>query len=704
MQEKTWRRTCLAACALLAAGPAVAAQSAATDQPATTTPKNVVVPQTEEATTTPTPPAADNVFTLGQITVTAAEEGETPIGYSSLSREDLDDFSRDGLPEALNLVPGVAMTTGSGNRNESVLSLRGFNRWQVPLTMDGIRLYLPADNRIDFDRFLTADLSEIQVSKGYVSVLNGPDGMGGTINLVTRKPVKEFEAELRDTMSLGNDGKYSGNTVYGDVGTRQEKFYAQASFEQRDIDHWRLSDDFDATIAEDGGNRDHTDKKDWRTNLKAGFTPNSTDEYSLNFMKQAGEKHGIGSVTGTSTISLWDWPKWDVTSIYWLGHTQLNGTTYLNTKVYYNEFKNDLRAYTNLNLTTPNWTSYYDDNAYGASLELGTTYFSRQTLKGALHYRRDNHTEWQVTHRTNFTEPKQDTEEDIYSVALEDTIHLTSQLDLVLGISQDERTTHEAQEYASNALFDQPTSDQSATNYQGAVIYRYRDQGKVHVSASHRTRFPTMFERFSSRFGGALSNPGLDPEQALNLEVGIADTFFSKVHTEVNLFHSRIDDYMQSVAIRYNNAWYTQFQNVGEATIKGAELILSTMVTDTLELGSNYTYIDTSIENPEDPDVQFIGIPQHKLFIYGKWRPWEALSIIPSIEYADQRQSERADSSPGYIETGDYTLVNLKIGYQLTPQWDLSVAGRNLLDKNYALTEGYPDEGRNFLVTARYRF
>lgn len=48
-------------------------------------------------------------------------------------------------------------------------------------------------------------------------------------------------------MSLGNDGSYSGNTVYGNVGGRQEKFYYQASIEDRDVDHWRLSDDFDST-------------------------------------------------------------------------------------------------------------------------------------------------------------------------------------------------------------------------------------------------------------------------------------------------------------------------------------------------------------------------------------------------------------------------------------------------------------------------
>ena len=75
--------------------------------------------------------------------------------------------------------------------------MRGFDRFRVPLYMDGVRMYLPADNRLDFNRFLTADIAEVQVQKGYVSVLNGPGGLGGAINLVSRKPTKEVELEGR---------------------------------------------------------------------------------------------------------------------------------------------------------------------------------------------------------------------------------------------------------------------------------------------------------------------------------------------------------------------------------------------------------------------------------------------------------------------------------------------------------------------------
>ena len=644
-----------------------------------------------------------NVFTLGQITVTERRDSETPLGTSTLDREQLRDFNKDGVADALNILPGVTTTSGSGNRNEALISVRGFDRWQVPLLLDGIRLYLPADNRIDFDRFLTPDLSEIQVSKGYVSVLNGPDGMGGAINLVTRKPVKELEGEVRTSLAVGSNGQLNGNTTYADVGGRQQRYYYQVSVEQRDMNRWRVSDDFSPTIAEDGGDRDHSNKKDSRVNLKTGFTPNSTDEYSLNFVKQEGEKHGVGAVTGTSTISTWDWPKWDTWNAYWLSHTQLGDKSYLNTKAYYNKFENDLVTYTNVALTQKSGTSHYDDYAEGISLESGTDAFAQQTLKAALHFRRDHHTEWQVADTTGFSEPDQTTTEDTYSGALEDTWHITKSVDIIGGISRDARRTREAQEYANNVLFDQPTANSYATNYQGAVIYRFSESSKLHVSISDRTRFPTMFERFSSKFGGAISNPWLQPERARNLEIGISGILAKGLSGEAAIFHNHVDDAIQSVPIIYKGGSYTQSQNVGEATYQGVELGLTSSIGTHLELGGNYTYIDTKIDNPNDSTARLTTTPQHKVFTYAKWKPLEKISVIPSIEYASKRWSSRAVGT-GYVTTGEYTLVSLKLEYQITPAWDVSLSGRNLMDANYQIADGYPQEGRNYLLATRIKF
>ena len=143
-------------------------------------------------------------------------------------------------------MPGVVSTfDANGRRNESDIFVRGFGRWQVPLMVDGVRIYLPADNRLDFARFLTADIAEIQIQKGYASVLDGPGAMGGAINLVTRTPTKPFEAE--GSIWTGGRSDAEGWNGYAMVGTRQPRFYVQGSANYSDADYWSLSGNYEPT-------------------------------------------------------------------------------------------------------------------------------------------------------------------------------------------------------------------------------------------------------------------------------------------------------------------------------------------------------------------------------------------------------------------------------------------------------------------------
>src|SRR5262249_21375557 len=144
------------------------------------------------------------------------------IGAAIITREETWTFERRSLDQAVNILPGVSSTLDTnGRRNESDIFVRGFGRWQVPLMVDGVRIYLPADNRLDFARFLTADVAAIQVQKGYASVLDGPGAMGGAINLVTGRPTKALEME--GGVSGGGRTGFDGSNGYFMAGTRQPR-------------------------------------------------------------------------------------------------------------------------------------------------------------------------------------------------------------------------------------------------------------------------------------------------------------------------------------------------------------------------------------------------------------------------------------------------------------------------------------------------
>src|SRR5215510_13617700 len=183
----------------------------------------------------------DLTFDLGEIQVVGTPEGKEGLAGSVLTHDQMWQFDRNSLDQAVNVVPGVVSTFDSnGRRNESNIFIRGFDRWQVPLMLDGVRIYLPADNRLDFTRFLTADIAAVQIQKGYASVLDGPGAMGGAINLVTIRPTRPFEAE--GGISGGGRSGFPSSNGYLMAGTRQRFFYAQASAAYSDRDEWSLSD------------------------------------------------------------------------------------------------------------------------------------------------------------------------------------------------------------------------------------------------------------------------------------------------------------------------------------------------------------------------------------------------------------------------------------------------------------------------------
>jgi iron complex outermembrane receptor protein len=658
------------------------------------------------------------VFELGKrndvITVTG-QRADADTTDNLVTLEDVWTFNRNTLDEAIKLVPGVTSTLdGTGRRNERGIFVRGFGRWQVPLSIDGIRIYLPADNRLDFNRFLTQDLAEIEVQKGYVSVLDGPGGMGGAINLITRKPTETFATELR---AGGGEGF---EDAYLRLGSLHESFYVQGSASYLDRDYWDLSDDFvPATAIEDGGERNSSDNRDTRVNLKVGFTPNDEDEYSLSYTAQTGEKGAPLNVYNNPPNppnSFWRWPSWDIGNLYWLSVTRLgadNDVT-LRTSLFSNTFENSLYAYDDATYTTQSangrFQSYYDDEGYGGSVEVGLPVGERNTFGAAYHRRRDEHTEYNDNRPTHPTlrsvEPLQKTLEDTWSLAVENTFAATEALDLVAGLSYEENELKLAQEFNATAgLFEYPTGGSDATNVQGAAYWRYAEGRELRGVISSRTRFPTIFERFSTRFGTAIPNPELEPERAINYELGWSAVRSERLELTAALFYADVEDMIQTIVVSAPgaNPQITQTQNVGEGEFYGIELGVTSRLTDLWSVSANYTHLEREITDPLQPNIEVTGAPDDAAFVAFIYEPSDRWSVAPSVELASDRWSEVTGG--GYVRTGDYTLLNVQVQYRgAEDRWELAFGGTNLTDENFELANGYPEPGASAYARVRLNF
>jgi iron complex outermembrane receptor protein len=660
-----------------------------------------------------------------------ADNGPTPKqhtdafgGYTVTNRQ-METFARETLDRAINIAPGVNANTTGGPRNEQNIYVRGFDRWQVPLTVDGVRVYLPVDNRLDFQRFLTPDIAEVQIAKGYVSVLDGPGGMGGQINLVSRKPTREIEAEFRSRLELGRDGSYQDVRTYGVAGTKKDFYYAQLSGAWQKFDGWILPESFTATPNQGWGFRSQSYSQDYSVSAKAGVTPNATDEYSLTFSRQDGYKGAPLHITEpVATQRDWKWPYWRVQNLYFLSKTQLGDASYVKTRGYWSKFENSLVSYDDptysIQSLPKSFNSRYSDYALGAEVEAGTEIGNIDTLKGLFFYRLDTHTEWQDNYGINALntrrgciawvpcsyQPVIASMEDTYSAAVENTLHPRGDVDIVGGFSYDWRHLRQAQGFAlPQGVINYTPQDMSAPNYQGAIIWRYNgtDKDRLYFNVSDRVRFPTLFERFSTRFGGATSNPALQPERALNYDLGWSSAFAPNARVSVDLFYSFVENLIQNVPVPAYGPNVTQSQNVGSGRFAGAEVSADYQPRDDFSLGGNLTVMRRRVYAPYIPNFQPIGVPDIKLFLYAGYRPLPTLTLTPSLEMASTRWTSTPDGSV-YYRTGAYFLTNFNADWQATENVKLTAGVRNLFDELYTLTNGFPEPGRSMYLALKATF
>ena len=147
--------------------------------------------------------AQDGTFQLGTVVVTGSAGAPNAETEQVISKDEMQRNNADTVGAAVATLPGVSLSRN--NRNEETVFLRGFDVRQVPVFVDGVPLYVPYDGYIDFARFTTFDLSEIRVAKAGASLLYGPNTLGGAINLVTRKPVRAFEGDVRLGLASGSE-------------------------------------------------------------------------------------------------------------------------------------------------------------------------------------------------------------------------------------------------------------------------------------------------------------------------------------------------------------------------------------------------------------------------------------------------------------------------------------------------------------------
>ncbi|QVL19721.1 TonB-dependent siderophore receptor [Pseudomonas qingdaonensis] len=641
---------------------------------------------------------------------------ETPQALTVMTRQRLDDQRLSTLTDTLEATPGIIVTRdGLGAESDSYYS-RGFviQNYEV----DGV----PTTTRMDNYTQSMAMYDRVEIVRGASGLISGMGSPSATINLIRKRPTYEGQASI--TGSAGTWDRYgSGFDVSGPLtesGNVRGRLVADYKTEKAWVDRYKqdtqllygitefdlsedtlltlglsyLRTDVDSPLRSglptrfSNGERSNLSRSinsaptwsyndheqtsyfasveqqlgnGWSGKLEYSHSENKFDEL---FGFVMGDLNPDGSGMSQLPVRFSGTPRQDNLDLYVTGpfrlfereHELIGGVTL-----------------SQFSQSVPEWGGWrYDYNATpGASI--------------------DNIFDWDGKQpKPPFTESgKSSQEENQYAAYLTTRLHLSDDLNLILGsrLIDWERKTEDRPYGAASSNTDRKETGVFIP-YAG-VVYDLNDTWSLYAS------YTKIFNPQGSWVQDAQFKP-IDPMQGIGYEMGIKGSHFDgKLNSSVAVFK-----------LEQDNLAIWQHDNVYEAkqdtTSKGIEMEINGELAEGWQASAGYAYTLTT--DNQDERINTV-LPRHSLKTFTSYRLPGVLDKV-TVGGGVNWQSKVGNDLHTFTQ-GSYAIANLMARYDINEHLEASVNLNNLFDREYYSMAGlYGTYGapRNVMTNFTYRF
>ena len=678
-------------------------------------------------------------FELGvtEISVSAELSPLSPIA-DNIDNTKIEARRATNVVEALEYLPGISIDF-KPSRNQSGTMIRGFDTRQVGLYLDNIPVYVPYDGYADIGRFLSRNVAEIQVAKGYSSPLLGPNGLGGAINIVTRQPEKKLEGDI--VMGTGS-GRMIESGIH--MGSRLENFMIQGGFDWLETDYYPISGnvDIDRIPDQPSYNRTNSYQRDADYDGRIGYLPNERDQYIFSFMGQNAE-YGTPPYSGydpeNNSPKYWQWDYWDRESYYFSSNKGLGEENDIQFRLFYDRYPNKLdvflppdpvegiEPYSELESY-----SKYNDYSAGFSSQFSTRALNRQTLSASFFFKDDTHKEGDVAFTDGVPEaiPARTHRDQQISIGLQDSIALTGRIHAILGFSAENINGIKAQDLVNNEIAPFECAGEAgaasfsacvnewAFNPLASISFSISKSGSLFFTFAKKSHFPTMKDRYSYKNNRAIPNPTLKPENTRNWSLGYAHVLPFRSMVQVELFRSDVYDAIARAYVPEPSenfcrrsdlrGYCEQSVNVGKELHHGVEITMRSDLHPRASLDLQYSYLSRSISGPEEmPPVFPTGTPKHKTVGTANILLPREISLMATARYESGNIGDFFIDEFGFanpIPASNFATADLGGIIPVFGGARMQVGVKNIFDRNYYYREGYLMAGRNWYFNLRYQF
>jgi iron complex outermembrane receptor protein len=577
-----------------------------------------------------------------------------------VTNEDIRRSGANSIPEALRLVPGLHVARV--NASDWAVSARGFSSVsseKLLVLSDTRSLYTPLFSGVfwDVQDYLLEDIERIEVIRGPGAALWGSNAVNGVINITTRNAYDTQGVYLE--AGAGDEDEAILGARYGGMIGQSVAFRVYGRHMERD-----------ATL-----NREATTSDDWRLS-RAGFRMDwrATDADEVTF--QGGAYRGDAGAFAPSVVVIGrEEPGGSL-------RTHLSGGNILGRwrRTFAEDSEAQLRIY--YDRTHRNDPSYVDDlDTFDVDAQHR---FAAGEFLGAAH---------EVTWGLNFRytdnenvgkgvirlEPPSSTDS-VFSAFVQDQMALNDAVQLTLGskLEHNDFSGFEVQPSVRASWSIDPARTLWASIARAARIPT-RLERDIEVDASDPAGNPVV---------RLIGNEDFDSEELLAYELGYRWRPVEQVLVDLAAFHNR---YEGLASLELGSPFIDPGdgrtiipvlnRNLNDGEAQGVEALVTYAPAPRWRLTFSYSYVDLEID-PGGDDLnrgEFLegASPTHQFGLRSSLDLTEALQLDVLLRHlSDVRSMPDVVTGEG---VDGYSELDVRIGWRLSEQLQLSVVGQNLL-------------------------
>jgi len=684
---------------------------------------------TPDAGTAQTPETQKEPVKLQEIVVSAAgfEQDRTraPASITVLTRTQLAEKRTSSLAEVLADVEGVDVGGTAGKTGGLNVSLRGMPSDYTLVLIDGRRQnsagnVTPNGFGETSTSFLppTSAIERIEVIRGPMATLYGSDGMGGVINIITRKAARRWTGSLTSDATLqqrsGFGDTYSGNAyLNGSLVPNLLGLSFRGSLLHRQASDLTPTGEFgeETAISKRGPSPVEADHNTVGGRLT--FTPVAAHDLWLDVDRARQRYDNSEAQLGTL-----DRPDGTPPSFNGYGPelkfnrdqaTLAHAWRFAGGQLASSLMRNRTET---LGRTLPSGTPGGPPGSGAPNKPAGdprtlestnTVFDSKLTAARGSHVFTVGGQYWDAKMVDGVAlVPFEYTQ---WSLFAENEWSLASSLALTLGVRRDDHSSFGGHVSPRAYLVWSATPEWT---FKGGVSRGYKTprveqlmDGIIGFTAQGRT--------------ATIGSPGLKPETSTSTEIGAHYTGSTGLSAGVTVFNNDFRDKISTGTpvpnctfalapdrpgcMNYGNfptqEFFSQSVNVDQAVTRGVEASARVPFGGAWSLTANYTFTESEQESGENAGMPLVNTPKHMLNSSLRVQPGSALNGWLRGEYRSERaRRTTVAANPAYDALGDYrayTLFHLGGGYRVGRGVTLNATVYNLLNKDFLEYAAYPD-------------